>query len=366
MTVNTLIIEPTGEAISFESVSIGADIDTFTFDVSISLASYLDYLNITPPIDGYTEISIKTHAQTFTLIIEDGTRGGSISGGNKPTRSESYNVRGRSKTALLDAPHSLPITKTWTNTTVRLIVQELCDAKGITLNWTLSDNININSYTANNILPINIIISLVGDKGVKALVNADFNGDLVVLERNKVSPALYANNVPDFIICDDDDLFVWNESSISRKKYNFIRIVSEDDALPDGLTNEPKISFESETVGNDVILKAFVSSFESIELLHSGMSYVNAVYEGVHSASKTDDITILNGQGKTTKPFYGEISKEWLARDLGNLSITEAGDITAAVLDHSIVSLTYTIKYHQYRVTPNSEIRKALAYVEED
>lgn len=366
MTVNTLIIEPTGEAISFESVSIGADIDTFTFDVSISLASYLDYLKITPLIDEYTEISIKTHAQTFALIIEEGTRGGSISGGNKPTRSESYNARGRSKSALLDAPHSLPITKTWSNTTIRLIVQELCDAKGVTLNWALSDNININSYTANNILPINIIISLVGDKGIKALVNADFNGDLVVLERDKVSPASYANNVPDFIISDDDDLFVWNESSISRKKYDFIRIVAEDDALPNGLTNEPSITFESETVGNSVILKVFVATFETVDLLHSGLAFVNAVYEGVHTGSKTDDITILSGKGKTTRPFYGEISKEWLARDLGDLTVLEAGDITAAVLDHSIVSLTYTIKYHQYRVTPNSEIRKVLAYVEEE
>lgn len=344
--MKTLTIVNTGEKISFKSIRLDMNIRAFSIDATIEMLNYLDFqkLNSVQEID-FDYLG----KETFRLLVEpwDSTssRGGV---------SESFTIKARSPAALLDFPHSDKLTQTFTNTTAQTIVQDLCNNEGVILDWQVIDWA-IKSYDASNVSPISFIKKLVGAGGINAILQSSNDGKLIVCYRDKQSPANYS--APDFTITDKNYISPLSESIDLRKKYDYVSIGNESTG-----STKPKVTIKTVQDGTDILIKVYVNPFQSIELNHAGLSFIDAVYQGVFTESITDEnVKIISGKGSLSQNFYGLQSAVYYYSGLGALTTKEDGSFTTATDGHSLIDVVFTSKYHLFRVSGGE---KTLAWIE--
>ena len=60
---------------------------------------------------------------------------------------------------------------------------------------------------------------------------------------------------------------------------------------------------------------------------------------------ETEQVEIIDGQGRTKYPIYGIDTVEYKQTNLGGITHSENGNIVTATEGESLVELTYTTKY---------------------
>ena len=77
-----------------------------------------------------------------------------------------------------------------------------------------------------------------------------------------------------------------------------------------------------------------------------------------------EQIEIVNGTGKTSKPIYAMIHREYKQVVLGVISFSEDGTLKTEIVGESLVQATYQTMYWKFRVTDNQK-EAVQCYVEE-
>lgn len=342
--MNAFRIVKTNEVVPFVSASLSQTLDSWLWDFSAEIATEVDLEKLTPAKDlrtDYVEVSFKLGTETWALIID------------VPSSNDTefqYSVTGYSKTALLGAKFADQINKTWSNVNAKAIVQELCDAAGITLSWQVPDW-PVRELTATDNYPIDVISKLVGNEELKAKILAMPDGSLAVV-KGCVDPKTLQSLTPDCLLSTDRNIFQRGSTYINNGNYNQVTVVNATDR-----TASASISLDQEDSGTDKLVKVFVSPFSSdIELEHTSGNNVKVFYDGVKTETNNETVFIEDGKGRLTKGFDELNSLQWEQNESGSLTINGNGDIECSSNQFGLVNIDYTTQYHQYRFQKSADI----------
>ena len=341
----------TDEFIDFYSISISGDEDSWlwSFNVEIEDLAIWQVLQADNDLPMVLEASVNGHE--FRFIAEGRSK-------SRRRGKASYSITGRSPTVVLGDRYSEQITKTWADTTAKTVAVELCSGKGIALDWQTVDwPLASGKLAVKNKRPIDVIRMLANAVG--AIIQSTPGGDLVVRPRHPVSPTKYSEVVPDQIITDADDIFDISESWEHRPGYNSVDITDK------GTASEPKVrvSVANTSVPTAKVLKVSVVPWQMVVLEHTAKDKMDIAYQGHEVEQKTEIVTISDGRGRVSQPWYGTVDFQWLYRDLGAVEVDEDGSISSGVIGNSVLKITYSTKHHRFLAVSEEKIEAAQVFV---
>ena len=341
----------TGEYIDFYSISISGDEDSWLWSFNVEIEDIGIWQLLQSNNDQPIVLEASVNGYEFRFIAEGRSK-------SRRRGKTSYSITGRSPTVVLGDRYAEQISKTWADTTAKTVAHELCLAAGIALDWQTVDwPLASGKFAVKNKRPIEIIRVLANAVG--AIIQSTPKGDLVVRPRHPVSPTKYSEVVPDQIITDADDIFDISESWEHRPGYNSVDITDK------GTASEPKVrvSSESTSVPTAKVLKVSVVPWQMVKLDHTAEGKLEVAYQGHEVEQKTEIVTISDGRGRLSAPWYETVSFEWLYRDLGTVTVDEAGGIRSDVIGNSVLKIVYVMRYHRFLAVSESKIEAAQVFV---
>jgi len=141
-----------GAAVTVNDCSITTDRDSWSWQLDATLARQADLDLVRPSGSGPVEIEITVNGRAWNFLIESHRRGRSYN-------SSSFRVSGRSPSALLAEPYSVPQTFTETSqkSAQQLAAQELNNT-GFSLVWDMQDwNVPANTWSYDGLTPLQAI-----------------------------------------------------------------------------------------------------------------------------------------------------------------------------------------------------------------
>ena len=341
----------TGEFIDFYSISISGDEDSWlwSFNVEIEDNGVWQFLQANSDQPIMLEASVNGHE--FRFVAEGRSK-------SRRRGKSSYSITGRSPSVVLGDRYSAQITKTWADTTAKTVAQELCFGKGIALDWQTVDwPLASGKLAVKSKNPIDIIRLLANAVG--AIIQSTPKGDLVVRPRHPVSPSKYNDVKPDQIITDADDILDISESWEHRPGYNSIDITDKGTAL------EPKvrISVSAGSVSTAKVLNVSVVPWQMVRLSHTAEDKMDIGYQGHEVEQKTEIVTISDGRGRLSAPWYETVEFQWLYSDLGSVDIDESGEIRSGVTGYSVLKIVYVTRFHRFLAVSEQKVEAAQVFV---
>ena len=341
----------TGEYIDFYSISISGDEDSWLWSFNVEIEDLAVWQLLQVDSDQVIVLEASVNGHTFRFIAEGRSK-------SRRRSKTSYSITGRSPSVVLGDRYSEQISRTWDDTTAKTVAQELCAASEIKLDWQTVDwPLPSGTLAVKNKKPIDVIKMLANAVG--AVIQSTPEGDLVVRPRHQVSPTKYNSIQADQIITDADDILDISASWEHRPGYTSVDITDK------GTATEPKvrISVQNETVSTAKVLKVSVVPWQMVRLDHTALDKMEITYEGHEVEEKTEVVTINDGRGRLSAPWYGTEDFEWLYRDLGSVDVDESGEIRSGVLGNSVLKIVYVTRYHRFLAVSEQKIEAAQVFV---
>jgi len=320
---------------SMININIEQDEGLFHMSGELQLADQAEFLLFR---EHESEVEITINDETFFFLPEKTRKSRPETGVNV------YIVPLASPTLLLDSPHTTPITGTFSGM-AKSIVENLSGSTAV--NWQLVDwFIPSGKLAANSEPPISIIKKIVSAAG--GVVQTSPAGVLVCRPEYPVSVNLWSTTEPDIELTDQDDFFSLDPQPELRDGYNEF-FVSDQQLTSGGLRKETE-----KTGDYTALIRVYQVPWNNTSIVrdyHSGGDWVSLVANGVVEETITEQIEIIEGAGQVSKPCYQELSHEYRQVDLGDLTITEAGEVTSATAGYSLVIITYITRNWQFVAT---------------
>jgi hypothetical protein len=346
----TISVVVDGIKINPSHINIECSRDENVMTCEMTLYSQIDYL----VCELLSEIVIIIDAEEYHFLVNP-----------KPSRNRNvgettYTVRGESRAILLDAPFSEQIKQQIGPGMASALVSDLATMADIDIQWEIVDwYIPADTLYANDETPLSIIRKIVAAAG--AILQSDPDGTLRVSSYYPFSVPDWLTNTPDFYLTDQDNFFTLSENPETRPGYNKYTI-------SDQLSAQSGVTLEEKQISDTVKeIKAYQVPWDGLNrpLLHSGGPWVRI--EPMGSAIETitaEQIEIVNGTGKTSKPIYAMIHREYKQVVLGVISFSEDGTLKTEIVGESLVKVTYQTMYWKFQVTDNQK-EAVQCYVEE-
>lgn len=67
-------------------------------------------------------------------------------------------------------------------------------------------------------------------------------------------------------------------------------------------------------------------------------------------------VTISDGRGRLSAPWYGTMDLLWLFLDLGTVSVDEDGSIVSGVIANSVLKIVYVARHHRFLAVSEGKI----------
>lgn len=341
----------TGECIDFYSISISGDEDSWLWSFNVELEDLAIWQWLQAKNDQSIILEVSVNGREFRFIAEGRSK-------SRRRGKTTYSITGRSPTVVLGERYAEQLSKTWPNTTAKTVVQELCLGSDIGLDWQTVDwPLESGKLAVQNKRPIEIIKMLA--KAVGAIIQSTPKGGLVVRPRHPVSPTKYGSVKHDQIITDADDIFDISEGWEHRPGYNSVDITDK------GISEDPKvrISVQNGSVPTAKVLKISVVPWQSVRLEHTAERKMEIAYQGYEVEQKTEVITISDGRGRVSQPWYGTVDYQWWYRNLGTVIVDEDGSIASGVIGNGVLKIVYETRYHRFLAVSEEKIEVAQVYV---
>jgi hypothetical protein len=346
----TLSMVRVGDGRIFDLVDFGfqGDEDSWLWSFTAEIAALEDWAAL---IISDT-VSVDFAGEEFRFAVEgksDRTADGDVS----------FSVSGRSPSLILErgaASVTVAVGQSAQST-----VEALCDDAGISLDWSAVDwPLPGDQLGAGSQSPIQIIQTVAAAVG--AVVQTSPMGDtLIVRPRHVVPPSRYATATPDHELSAEVHLLSAGGEYEYRPGYDSIDIM-DSDATAEGLARQYR--WESVADGDARLLSLYVVPWKStINLQTSATGHVDISYQGVTTDELEELIEIVEGKGGVSKPCVSLVSQEYRYTDLGDVTISEGGDVATAVRDNSLLLVSYTTRRHVWRIAADTS--KVQVFVEE-
>ncbi|OYT14767.1 MAG: hypothetical protein B7C24_16585 [Bacteroidetes bacterium 4572_77] len=317
----------------FDSLDFTIDESTYCWSLSGEVSNRDEWVLAEPGL----EIEVQIGADTYLFIIDSRERTESFG-------EQSFKVTARSKTSVFGVG-SLPIHKTWGNTTAHDVINELIDDVNISIvNWNLPDG----TLSSEGETAIAIVTKIATAAG--GIVYTDSVGQLQVVPKYKVEPANYNLSNVDHIFSDMDDMFELTETKELAPGYNQVQISNE----PESAENVIQISVHSKDLeALTAVLKVIIFPFVTEVTLLTSRNGVTINPSVTETEEFTETIEIINGVGQVPFPIESIVSSSYLDTDLGNLS-TSGITINTIIKGTTLLEVTYITQYHLVSISADT------------
>ena len=342
-------------AVGHSHINIEASRDQYCMSCEVHLSGQ-DYYSQVEILD---DLDITVGGVAYEFFVESKKR-------TRKHGSTDYVITGLSKSALLDAPYSSPITEEFSGL-ASTIVRGL--ASGYTVNWNTVDwVIPPDTLLPADQTPLQIIRDIV--KAVGAIIQTEPNGEITIEPAYPITlnPAVSFNwygVTPDYILSDAFNFFSTNEDYEHKPGYN--RFV-----IGDELTEESNITIEEEslTKATKRVRVYQVPWQDNFIFNHTGGDWVSYESEGIENRIIQEEIVeFVNGVGQTAFPIYFHNSPldDWLEADLGVIiSFDEDGTLRSTIEGESLLKITYSTRCRMYYVVDFEDEQVQLTVDEPD
>ncbi|MFT5728753.1 MAG: hypothetical protein ACI8PB_002909 [Desulforhopalus sp.] len=302
----------------------------------LQLASELEYLQY---VAYESEIVITISEEKYTFIVDGYPRKPRSPGNN------SFIVPLASPTILLSSPHSKLDDDVVLMGMASVLVAAL--AAPYTVEWKLVDwFIPVGLLTGVGESAISIIKKIVVAAG--GLVQTSPAGTLICRPEYPVSVNNWESATPDIELTDQDDFFQIDPSPSLRAGHNIFYLSNQSLAADSITLDVAKLSSSKAQI--DVYMQQWDETV-GFNMDHSGGPWVSVIAEGVTIEEVTEQVEIIGGSGQTTKPVMEYISHVYSEDDLGDVVVDEAGNVTTAILENSLLQLSYKKRYYRFLAT---------------
>jgi hypothetical protein len=325
-----------GATINPSGISISGSLNEYCLSCDLELATQADYLACAVGVD----LEVTINSETYRFFVEG--RGRSREHG-----STGYTIHGLSKTALLDAPYSGPVSVELTGM-ASTIAASL--APGYALQWDTVDwLIPANTLLPADKTPLEVLRELAHAAG--AIIQTAPDGTLIVQANYIQAVPSWGTATPDYLLSDSLDFFTDSAEYEHRDGYNKFLI-------SDQLTTNDTVRLEEETVTDTTkLIRGYKTPWEeTFTLRHTSGDWVTIEPLGVETIDKIEVIEFVAGTGRTQYPIYGITDMAWLQNNLGVVTHSEDGSLESSVPEESLLSITYQTKCLKWKaVNPQSE-----------
>ena len=286
----------------------------------------------------HAAVRLELWGYSFQLIVDTRER-------SEEYASQQWTVRLASPAALLDFPWALSVEGQLAGQASG-IARRL--AGSIQVDWRCVDwLITPGVWTATGESPLALLQTLATSVGGVLLSQPD--GSLLVQPQYAVSPPDWATAGPAATLSTVHDVVTFNLSDETTDGIDTVT-VGDSAASDDELRLEE--DGDKRRGGVTEVLVYQVPWRDNVTLTHRGDPATAAIYPlGLEERTITDEeIIIQAGEGRAAYPIYALMSARYNARNLGTCEFGEDGAIKTAVIDESILLLSYRTRARRYRV----------------
>lgn len=269
--------------------------------------------------------------------------------------STTYSISLASPAALLDFPDAKPIEGELAGQASAL-AQRL--AGSLAVDWRATDwRIGPGRWIANGESPLSLLQTLVTACGAVLLSKRD--GSLLVQPQYAVSVPDWAKATPSLELEAATALVSIDTSGEQRDGFDAVTVSDESD--PAAAADEAELRLfedsETRTESTTEMLVYQVPWSGRFTLTHRGDSARAAIVDsGMEEAVIADEAVIIeSGRGRASLPVYAVLSAKYNARNLGNVTYSESGELQTAVEDESILLLTYRTRRKRFKVSESAK-----------
>lgn len=236
------------------------------------------------------------------------------------------------------------------------IVSSLAATKGFSVNWEIIDwMIPQGRLLVNNRTPIEIIRDIVHE--VRGIVQPTPDGNMRIIYEYPDPVSNWESVKPALKLVDQDHYGSATENPIARTGHNKFLISDSDSSQSRWSLDDVGISPTQKYM--DLYTVPFAPAIKPV--LQTSSDGVTIEPLGVVEKEISEVIVIKNGVGRATKPIYGVIGTIWADTHLGDVSFSEDSQVKTSVLGQSLLTLSYTTKFHRW-LTTNPQSKKVLFY----
>jgi len=257
-----------------------------------------------------------------------------------------YIVELESAATLLDQPHALPLLDRWDGVLASTLAQELADYASITVDWQIIDDYVYDLY-ANNETPLAVLQKLAGEWG--GVLRCELDGTLSVVYDYPYPPAPAPGDTwetvsPVATLTDQDNFFTAEESLDRRPGYNKYLIGNQDAATAGERLEEEAVSASRKYLRGYVVPWADQALY-SLATSKDGVAIQALAVPAADYLVEEELVEFVNGGGRTSYPVHAITSYTWQDDQLGAITHSESGELTAEVEGNSLALVTYETRF---------------------
>jgi len=333
------ITNKTGDlTVNSHHVDIEYSIDSFVCSAEIHLADESEYAQIRQG----DNLLITINGETHTLIVETTPRRMRAGIANS-----NYIVTAVSPAIRLSAPWCDTFTCSFADDTAQNIFEALADP--LTVDWQIV-NFPISGLQANDDDKISIMRLITQSAG--AIIQSDPDGGLRVVYKYPDAVNTWPDVTAAYFLTDSINFISQDETPLHNDGTNKY-VVSN--------TTTPQDRVWAEQADFDVLAFEVPWKGSTMTLDHTGSDDVGEIeYMGIVEETIIEQVEFVAGFSRSERPIY-DLIVDWIEEDLGTVDYLEDGTLEALTKDgttegYSLADITYTTKYHLWKVDNSAEL----------
>ncbi len=316
------------------SITIERDEDLYYIEATLTVAGqsgYKRYVQDAPVV-------ITVDGQEYVCMVTTPKRSRRHGGGE-------YSVICQSPAVMLGSEYAAQVDAEYYGF-ASAIAQELADVAGVVVDWRAVDQYySLGECSFADVYPIDAIREL--SDAVGAYLQSDPDGTLVVKHFPRLDQL--ADQVA-YSLSDVDHFFEVSEEPVKAPGYTAV-VISDQNEASDSLRLETE-DIDSRTKE----VRGYQTPWDGdFGLTHTGGSWVYISSQGARLRTETEVVEFVDGEASTSYPIYSWSSLDWLENNLGTITFSEDGSLSASVAGDSLLEITYTTKCRVWEVTDSKD-----------
>jgi hypothetical protein len=183
------------------------------------------------------------------------------------------------------------------------------------------------------------------------LLRSEFDGGIMVEPDYPVAVNLWATATPDYTVDMVTKCTGETAGSVTGKIYNAVYVGTSE---TDDSATTVSITTEDQDDGSVLVRVYTVPWDEDVTFDQTGGSAVSVERVGDVIADQEELVGVVDGEGKVSLPCYSLDSYSYQADGLGAVTMEEDGSFTTAVVDESLVNISYKSRSRNFIIRSTS------------
>ena len=324
--VYNVVVRLDGEQVLCDLINIEGDLDEDSLSCELQLAREAEYIRCQDGMEIAIEVTSTGPTETFLFkvsamrIVEN-------------PGSTQYIIEGLSQGAFLGPPYGESYRGDLGGMVADIAVELVGQVDWQTVDWELPPALlNGSGQTRLELLKQ-------PTRAVRAVVQSEMDGSLYVQPEYSIPVNQWASATPDKLLVETLDCFTVGSTFEHRLGANRFLV---GDQVTSGERTTPELTDLRPGLKE---ARAYQVPFVGdLRLIHTGGPWASITYIGVEERTVPETVEFVGGAGQTKFPIYNSPQIQWLQNDLGAVTESESGALTAQEAGQSLAKVTYKTK----------------------